>query len=366
MTFESIAKQDNPVRIQYLDGLRGLAILMVVLFHAFSRWPDIVPFGNRFATFPLFKNGWLGVQLFFLISGYVIHMTLDKSRSPVNFLYRRWLRLFPAMLFCSLIIFFTAPFFFERPAGSPMMRDLLPGLTFIEPFWWKKFLGPPQGQLEGAFWSLYVEVKFYLIASIFYFISGGKKMIWILCILFLSSVALPYLSELLPNLDWFLPRRILFILSAEHLGWFAAGALFYLYSGKHHLNLLVLAVATGLISALTMKEVETQAIYSGFIVVLIFTASVLSQRVQSWLSNPVLLTLGFASYPLYLLHENMMISLIVKTGNFAPWIPAILVPVIPMSIVIALGWMVARYAEPKIRNSIIYFYPYKTRPFRPS
>ena len=187
-----------------------------------------------------------------------------------------------------------------------------------------------------------------------------------LCLLFLSSVALPYLSELLPNLDWYLPRLILFILSAEHLGWFAAGALFYLYAKEPHLNLLVIAVATGLISALTMNEVETQAIYYGFVVVLIFMASVLSQRIQSLLSNPGLLTLGFASYPLYLLHENMMISLIVKTGNFAPWIPAILVPIIPMSIVIALGWMVARFAEPKIRSLIMNSYQSIARPFRPS
>jgi len=47
-----------------------------------------------------------------------------------------------------------------------------------------------------------------------------------------------------------------------------------------------------------------------------------------------------------------MVSLIVKTGNFAPWIPDILVPLLPMLIVIALGWIVARFAEGWIRNLI--------------
>ena len=42
-------------------------------------------------------------------------------------------------------------FFYERPAGIPTLRDLLPGLTFIEPYWWQLITGKPQGMLEGAF-----------------------------------------------------------------------------------------------------------------------------------------------------------------------------------------------------------------------
>jgi len=365
MTANKVPAQHKSLRIQYLDGLRGIAILLVLLFHAYTRWPDIVPFEDRFATFPLFAYGWLGVNLFFLISGYVIFMTLDKPRSAANFFFRRWLRLFPAMLICSLIVYFTAPFFFERPAGSPVLRDLLPGLTFIEPIWWKKFLGPPQGVLEGAFWSLYVEVKFYLLAGFFYFVFGEKKMVWMLCILFLSSVALPYISSSFPDIDWSLTRQILFILSAKHFGWFAAGTLFYLYARDHQVRFLMMAIAIGLISTFVLDG-GVRATYAGIGIVLLFTASILSKQLQSFLTSPFLLLLGFVSYPLYLLHENMMVALIVKTGQFAPWIPAILVPVLPMLVVIALGWVVARFAEPWTRDTILYSYRQVSRPFRPS
>jgi peptidoglycan/LPS O-acetylase OafA/YrhL len=355
MVSDTKPAQHNPARIQYLDGLRGIAIFLVLLYHAYVRWPEIIPFGDRFSTFPVFEYGWLGVHLFFLISGYVIYMTLDKPRSPKNFYTRRWLRLFPAMLVCSLIIYFTAPFFFERPAGSPALRDLLPGLSFIEPIWWSKLLGPPQGALEGAFWSLYVEVKFYILAGFFYFVFGEKKMVWMLCMIFISSVVLTWTSNSFPNLDLSLPRQILFILSAKHFGWFAAGTLFYLYTRERHTHLLILAIATGLASALSLNQ-GVQVSIAAIAVVLLFTASILSERLQSILRNPYLLMLGFASYPLYLLHENMMVSLIVKTGNFAPWIPAILVPIIPMTIVIALGWLVARFAEPWTRKSMQHSY----------
>jgi peptidoglycan/LPS O-acetylase OafA/YrhL len=355
-------------RIQYLDGLRGIAIFLVLLYHAYVRWPGIIPFEDRFSGNPLFAHGWLGVNLFFMISGYVIYMTLDKPQSPTNFFVRRWLRLFPAMLICSVIIYSTASFFFERPAGIPAFRDLLPGLTFIDPIWWKKLIGPPLGQLEGAFWSLYVEVKFYILAGLFYFVFGEKKMVWMLCIVFLSYVALPFLIDFFPNAEWSLPRQVLFILSAKYFGWFAAGALFYLYVKEQRGYILGLAVAIGLISALSLplEGWEARAIIAGIAVVLLFTASVLSQRMQSLLANPALLMLGFASYPLYLLHENMMVSLIAKIGNLAPWMPAVLVPVLPMSIVITLGWLVARYAEPWARNAIQNSYRHLSRLFRPS
>ena len=52
-------------RIQFLDGLRGIAILLVICFHSYTRWPKFVPYGHQFSDFYLFKYGYLGVQLFF-------------------------------------------------------------------------------------------------------------------------------------------------------------------------------------------------------------------------------------------------------------------------------------------------------------
>jgi len=110
-------------RLSYIDGMRGLAIALVVGFHAFSRWPELMPFGDNFQNFPIFQYGWLGVQLFFLISGYVITMTLERSSDLKKYLLKRWIRLFPAMAICSAIIFITAAFITERPAGMPAAVD---------------------------------------------------------------------------------------------------------------------------------------------------------------------------------------------------------------------------------------------------
>mgnify|MGYP003609638691 FL=1 len=127
-------------RIQYLDGLRGVAIILVVLFHAFARWPNLTPYGDEYAGFFITQYGWVGVELFFIISGFVIFMTLEKSSNIMVFMYKRWLRLFPAMLIASVFIYITAPFFYERPAGQPTWLSLIPGLTFINPSIFKLIL----------------------------------------------------------------------------------------------------------------------------------------------------------------------------------------------------------------------------------
>ena len=76
-------------RIQFLDGLRGIAILLVICFHSYTRWPKFVPYGHQFSDFYLFKYGYLGVQLFFLISGFVILMLLEKNKTFIQFIYKR-------------------------------------------------------------------------------------------------------------------------------------------------------------------------------------------------------------------------------------------------------------------------------------
>jgi peptidoglycan/LPS O-acetylase OafA/YrhL len=111
-----------------------VAILLVFFFHAFVRWPDLVPYGHAYSN--IFQYGLFGVRLFFMISGFVILLTLEKRTGFVDFMLRRWLRLFPAMLIASIVLFATAPLFPERPGGMPTLRDLIPGLTLIDPVVW--------------------------------------------------------------------------------------------------------------------------------------------------------------------------------------------------------------------------------------
>lgn len=348
----NLAIEADRHRLTFLDGLRGVAIFAVILFHSYARWPGLVPFGDRFTQVPIFSYGWLGVQLFFLISGFVIFMTLEKSQNFRDFISRRWLRLFPAMLICSIVIFASAALFPERPAGGLVIRDMLPGLTFIEPSWWEFLLGSPQGVIEGAFWSLFVEVKFYFIAGLLYFFIGGKKMIIALVGLFLIAAIVSKFQHVFPAVDLHLPDLLMQISSASQFGWFAAGALYYRYFHERKMSLLNAAILVALVSAIVTGGLKWQQTLAAITVVIIFTSAISISLIQSALSRPSLIFLGFISYPLYLMHENMMISMIIKMGHATPWMPSILLPVVPIIIVIGVGSLVAKYVEPWVRKKL--------------
>jgi len=341
-------------RISSLDGLRGLAILLVILFHAFARWPHIVPYGPRFAEIPFFANGWLGVELFFLISGFVILMTLEKCHNFWEFMLRRWLRLFPAMLVCSSLIFASQFLFPERPSGISKWADILPGLTFLNSSWWGAVLGEQPNLLEGSFWSLLVEVKFYILFGGLYFLVGWRKAISVLLALFLLTNIFFACKEVAPTVTIHGVWRIAD--DAKYYGWFAAGALYYEYTRNGERKHLLSAILIALLSAVTVHEFEWKAMPCAIGIVLLFTTAIVSKKLCVLWEHPFFIFLGFVSYPLYLLHENMMISMIVKVGHFAPWMPDILMPIIPVIIIIGLSWCVVRFAEPYIKGVIKSFF----------
>jgi peptidoglycan/LPS O-acetylase OafA/YrhL len=279
-------------------------------------------------------------------------MTLEKCQNFRDFITRRWLRLFPAMLICSVVIFASATLFPERPAGRPVIRDMLPGLTFIEPQWWGFFLGSRQGVIEGAFWSLFVEVKFYFIAGILYFLIGGNKTIVALLGLFLVAATISKFQHIFPALELRFPDFLVRISSAIHFGWFIAGALYYRYFHERKKSWLYAAMLVALASAIVLGRLHWGATLAAAMTGILFTSAVSMPFVQSMLSRSSLIFLGFVSYPLYLVHENMMIALIIKTGDAAPWMPSILIPVVPIAIVIAVGSLVAIYGEPWLREKI--------------
>lgn len=349
----SVASQ-SVSRIEYLDGFRGVAILLVVLFHAFARWPDRVPYGDEYADIFFIKYGWLGVNLFFMVSGFVIYMTLEKCNSVGEFLWRRWLRLFPAMFVVSIIVYFTGEFF-ERPAGVPVLQDLIPGLLFIEPIWIGDLFGVKQGVLVGAFWSLFVEVKFYLIFGTVFYLGGRGWAKIALAVAFFSSFGVMFVNHFLNY--WYLDLLSKWFdvyFSFKYFGWFLIGALIYEQQNKpHRLNLIfitVLAVVSSFYSSVARHDATM--LYA-LLVIGLFLSSIYLPLLQRILASKFLLFFGFISYPLYLIHENIMVFTIGKIGGAMQPLPDFLIPIFPIAALALFAYIIARRVEPALRRRIV-------------
>ncbi|WP_313255403.1 acyltransferase family protein, partial [Empedobacter sp.] len=88
-------------RISILDGLRVFAILIVIISHYLHKY-DL--HGNQFLEF-VQNYGYFGVPFFFVISGFVILYSLETTNSYKDFLKKRYIRLAPGMLICSILPF---------------------------------------------------------------------------------------------------------------------------------------------------------------------------------------------------------------------------------------------------------------------
>ncbi len=160
-----------------LDGLRGVAILLVVIYHNFG-------FVNYFSF------GWLGVDLFFVLSGFLITNILissvGKSGYLRNFYFRRILRIFPLYYFALLLFLFILPIFFHIPNVSYYKDNQFYLWTYLQN--WLFIFKITDTSSMHHLWSLAVEEQFYLIWPIIILIIRNPKILLILLSLTLSAV----------------------------------------------------------------------------------------------------------------------------------------------------------------------------------
>lgn len=332
------------LRIKFLDGFRGLAIIIAILYHAFTRWASIVPYSDSYAN--VFNFGQVGIHLFLLISGFVILMSLEKHSNFLSFFNARWLRLFPAMLIATVLIFITAGFFFERPRGIPELSSVVPGLLFIEPSWLKAVTGIPFTSLEGSFWSLYVEMKFYIVFALMFFLLGRTKALIGLCTLFLISL-LPLIIDSLTL------SKILETLSLRYFAWFAGGAFAYIYFTQKQKYNLLLCIAICGCEILRTYWNDIYVTVASFSVLILFLLPIYFQKLQKLFSTKFLLFFGFISYPLYLIHENAMISMILKFNKiFGEQTPLFFLPLLAIALLCVIAFLIAKYAEPLFKKGL--------------
>lgn len=153
-----IAEQHMP-RILELDTLRGLCALAVMLYHYIWRYDAMVGFDG--APNPAANVDLLGlrdvstipVYIFFMISGFVIYMTLDRVKTGLEFFVSRASRLFPVYWTCVILTYLSWSAF---PAFD---YEVTPSQFLINLTMLQSFLYVPD--VDGVYWSLGVEIVFY-------------------------------------------------------------------------------------------------------------------------------------------------------------------------------------------------------------
>ena len=147
-------------RFGTIDALRGGAAVAVTLFHFNESYPDLNNLYNQ-----VLKHGWLGVPIFFVVSGFCIAASCSKDRTT-SFFIRRFLRIYPPY-WASMIIVFAVVALRLMTDGVNDVTPLPKDLTA----WFYTFaaLTKPASSVAGinwVYWSLGYEVAFYLIVGL--------------------------------------------------------------------------------------------------------------------------------------------------------------------------------------------------------
>lgn len=280
----------HPDRLLEVDALRGLAALAVVAFHYTTRFVELYGQGQH-PTLAA-PHGHYGVNLFFIISGFVIFMTLDRTRVAMDFVVSRFSRLYPAY-WVAVALTFAITTAFGLPGKEVGFWHAVANLTMVHSL----FQVP---HVDGVYWTLEVELLFYA-GMLCLFASGHLHRVDVpLALLILLRLTWHVAATFNVELSWTLSR----LLILKQIPWFALGIfVFQLSSGKDRALASRLRLTAVLaLSCLWIVEGWQTALLALALSALVYAAA--AGRMTG-LRHPVLVFFGAISYTLYLLHENI-------------------------------------------------------------
>ena len=332
-------KRAHGDRLPELNWIRGIAALLVVLYHYTTRYQDVFGQSEDFAvTFPW---GCGAVNVFFLLSGFLSAMTLREDTRVLDYLKKRAVRLYPAYWACLLLTGGAMLLLWrERFVGIPA---LLVNLTMLQ-----SFLGV--AAVDGAYWTLMYELQFYVYIAFLLLLRKGK---WLRPLALIGTVLSAVLFALAPTLGGNLLFKLArFALLGEYgitffcgillcslkkdprdaLAWLGMVAClvqsYFIHSTAYFVCLLV---TVGALLAVCFLHTERHGRY-------LAAVDLLDKRVFWGLSF-----VAGISFPLYLLHQNIGIAILSHlraAGLTSEW--WILVPITVSSL---LAWAVSRFVE---------------------
>lgn len=290
-------------RLSFPDGLRGIAAFWVVLFHMaeghhIDKIKSVLP---NFLYTPIFAWGDLGVAVFFVLSGFVMALTAYKVKfnwkNSALFITRRLIRIVPPYYFAiavALFLIFIKATALHLEYIPPSVIDFISHLFFLQ-----GLLDTPL--FNTVFWTLYIEIQFYIIFAGLLWISDSLQVNFnlprarILVILLACGIALLWPLNIVSTTFWggsFVQHWYSFLAGVIVCwGWLDKSALL-----KQAVFYCLLIFVAGIFYK------------SGFMLAVALTAGGLlfasSRNMLSfWLSWPWLQFLALISYSLYLLHN---------------------------------------------------------------
>lgn len=283
-----------------MDLLRFLAAMLVVLFHYAFR--GVAADDMSIMGYPLLaqvaKYGAFGVELFFLISGFVILMTASRGDLR-SFAVSRFVRLYPAFWACCTLTF-VAMLVFGGERYSATFPQYLVNMTMLS-----RFVGVPS--IDGVYWSLFVELQFYALVAALLLAkrihqAEGFFLLWLIATLVLRFIPVGGLR---------------FLLITDYSPYFIGGAMSFLIWSRGITPLRLLAIALSFVLALSaaledieqferhyatpMNEYVVAGIIGSYFMVMLLVAT----RRMGVLGRRQWLLAGALTYPLYLIHQNL-------------------------------------------------------------
>lgn len=327
----------NKKRITEIDALRGIAALLVVLYHYTFHYDR--RFGHVASDYntELFSFGHYGVQLFFIISGFVIFMSVSRGRSASDFLIKRAFRLYPAYIAAVVITFIVLS------ASSidiqRTIQEMFVNMTMVQ-----EFIGIRN--IDGSYWSLRVEFTFYMMMALIILIDKEKVMPVVVTMLSVGMAIQLYSLIMSTDSAQFVER----FSTANYIQLFVIGIML------HEIWIKGMQLKYGaVIIVAVMYDFIFEGVVNGLFTVSFISifALVLNDKLKI-LNNKLLLYLGNISYPLYLIHQNIGYALIHVMEDYGLtheiWI------IIPVIISVLLAHCILYVVEKPSQNFLFKYY----------
>lgn len=345
-----------------IDLVRVSSAAIVALFHL-AYWPWVRPkstlapilsselrFDDSFSA--LFSFGWVGVNIFFVISGFAIAASVSRAQSPMDFARRRVLRLLPAVFVCAPITAILAVSFSLWPS-TVVLERLVRSVLFV-PF------GP---YIDGPYWTLGVELAFYALVCIVLAVRSSAiepviatlgiavSLAWIGSTIWAGYVHHPFAG---------LSNRWQQLLLLHHAPQFTIGALMFCMVQNRRLvflrtGIMTLCAAASILLIYYRRSrggADAAAIVWVLSCVAIFASAAFDRQIRTAIGSlaPIIVKAGLTTYPFYLLHSVAGAYLMLGVVNAGADSYTALTTSLVVLVVVSV-WITLR-AEPSVRSII--------------